>query len=148
MISPENVGNLLKNGDFEQIERDGKTPAHWRGTNAQIISSEGLGLGLGKHVLKFADAKGGRHHGQSVKLRGGTTYLYTAWIWNQGMEGGSNINQTMKDGIEPRALQQPGDQHRRQHSLLAGFHLPVPGAGEPGRGRFCAGGARGRYGAL
>ena len=26
------------------------------------------------------------------------TYLYTAWIWNQGMEGGSNIDQTMTDG--------------------------------------------------
>ena len=38
------------------------------------------------------------YYGQSVNLRGGTTYLYTAWIWNQGMEGGSNINYRMKDG--------------------------------------------------
>jgi len=48
--------------------------------------------------LKFAGARQWAHYGQSVKLRGGTTYLYTAWVWNQGMEGGSNINQTMKDG--------------------------------------------------
>jgi len=98
VISPENVGNLLKNGGFEQLERDGKTPTHWRGSNAQIVSSEGLGLGHGKHVLKFANATNWANYGQSVKLAGGATYLYTAWIWNQGMEGGSNINQTMKDG--------------------------------------------------
>ena len=98
VIAPENVGNLLKNGDFEQIERDGKTAAHWGGTNGRIVSSDGLGLGHGKHVLKFEDAKGWAYYGQGVKLAGGNTYLYTAWIWNQGMEGGSNINQTMKDG--------------------------------------------------
>jgi hypothetical protein len=98
VIAPENVGNLLKNGGFEQLERDGKTPTHWRGSNAQVVSSNGLGLGHGKHVLKFANATNWANYGQSVKLAGGSTYLYTAWIWNQGMEGGSNINQTMKDG--------------------------------------------------
>jgi len=103
VIAPESVGNLLKNGDFERTSADGKTAAHWSGTNAQLVSSEGLGLGLGKQVLKFAGAKQWAHYGQSVKLRGGITYLYTAWVWNQGMEGGSNINQTMKDGTT-RAL--------------------------------------------
>ncbi len=98
VIAAESVGNLLRNGDFEQVGADGKTPAHWRRTNAQLVSSAGLGLGLGKRVLKFADAGQWSHFGQSVALRGGTTYLYTAWIWNRGMEGGSNINQTMKDG--------------------------------------------------
>jgi hypothetical protein len=98
VISPESVGNLLRNGDFEQVEADGKTPKYWRGTNAQLVSSEGLGPGLGKHVLRFSGASSWANYGQSVALRGGTTYLYTAWIWNQGMEGGSNIDQTMTDG--------------------------------------------------
>jgi len=98
VISPESVGNLLKNGDFEQVEKDGKKPKHWSGINAQLVSSDGLGLGLGKHVLRFARSSGYSYYGQSVKLPGGTTYLYTAWIWNQGMEGGSNISYRMKDG--------------------------------------------------
>ncbi len=103
LISPERVGNLIKNGGFEELNRDGKTPAHWNGINARIVSSEGLGLGLGKNVLKFSNASQYAYHAQSIKLPGSTTYLYTAWVWNQGMEGGSNINQTMTDG-RSRAL--------------------------------------------
>ncbi|HVS37695.1 MAG TPA: sugar-binding protein [Gemmataceae bacterium] len=98
VISPESVGILLKNGDFEQAEDDGKKPKYWDGINAQLASSEGLGLGLGKHVLKFSNSKGYSYYAQSIDLRGGATYLYTAWVWNQGMEGGSNINYTTKDG--------------------------------------------------
>ena len=98
VISPESVGNLLRNGDFEQVEANGKTPKHWHGTNAQVVSSNGLGPGLGKHVLRFSGASSWANCGQSVALRGGTTYLYTAWVWNQGMEGGSNIDQTLTDG--------------------------------------------------
>ncbi|HEV3418422.1 MAG TPA: sugar-binding protein, partial [Pirellulales bacterium] len=98
VISPENVGNLLKNGDFEEIDSDGKSPKHWQGTGAELISSEGLGLGLGKRVLRFPSSEQWANFGQPVELRGGTTYLYTAWIWNRGKEGGSNIMQTMKDG--------------------------------------------------
>ena len=98
VISPQNVGNLLKNGDFEDIGSDGKSAKHWQGTGAELVSSEGLGLGLGKHVLKFPASEEWAHFGQPVELPGGTTYLYTAWIWNRGKEGGSNIMQTMKDG--------------------------------------------------
>ncbi len=32
VIAPESVGNLLKNGDFEEIGADGKHPAHWGGS--------------------------------------------------------------------------------------------------------------------
>ncbi len=63
-----------------------------------MISSEGLGLGLGKRVLKFTPSDQWANFGQTIPLRGGTTYLYTAWVWNRGKEGGSNIVQTMKDG--------------------------------------------------
>ncbi len=104
VIAPESIGNLLKNGDFEEIGADGKQPAHWGGSNsARLVSSDGLGLGLGRHVVRFGASSQWAHIGQGVKLRGGATYLYTAWIWNQGMEGGSNINQTLKDG-RSRAL--------------------------------------------
>ena len=98
VISPESVGNLLQNGDFSQLEANGKTPKHWSGSGAELISSEGLGLGLGKRVLKFTPSDQWANFGQTIPLRGGTTYLYTAWVWNRGKEGGSNIVQTMKDG--------------------------------------------------
>jgi hypothetical protein len=98
VLSRESVGNLLRNGDFEQAEAGGATPAVWRGSGARLFPAEGLGLGLGERVLRFEDATAWQHYGQQLALRGGATYLYTAWIWNQGMQGGSNISQTMQDG--------------------------------------------------
>ncbi len=97
-ISPDSLGNLLKNGDFEEADSSGKSPRHWQGTGAELAPSEGLGLGLGKHVLKFPGSEQWANFGQSIPLRGGATYLYTAWIWNRGKEGGSNIMQTLRDG--------------------------------------------------
>ena len=98
VISRESVGNVLQNGGFEEAEADGVTPNAWRGTNAQLAPAKGLGLGLGEHVLRFENASEWQHYGQQAKLPGGMTYLYTAWVWNQGMEGGSNISQAMQDG--------------------------------------------------
>jgi hypothetical protein len=94
----KSVGNLLTNGDFEQANADGVTPQGWSGTNAKLFPSTGLGLGLGRNVLRFDNAPTWAHHAQQVPLQGGMTYLYTAWIWNEGMQGGSNITATMKDG--------------------------------------------------
>ena len=41
VISPEDLGNLLKNGDFEEVDPAGKLPKHWQGTGAELASSEG-----------------------------------------------------------------------------------------------------------
>lgn len=98
ITAPESIGNLLTNGDFETSDGDGTKPEAWNGVGAKPISSDGLGVGLGKNVLKFEKPDGWAYYGQSVKLNGGLTYLYTAWIWNQDMGGGSNITQHMKDG--------------------------------------------------
>jgi hypothetical protein len=94
----KSVGNLLTNGDFEQANADGVTPQGWSGTNARLFPASGLGVGLGRNVLRFENASTWAHYGQQVSLQGGMTYLYTAWIWNEGMQGGSNISQIMKDG--------------------------------------------------
>ena len=98
VLSPDSIGNLLRNGNFEQAEADGSEPAHWGGSGARLASAEDLGLGLGKHVLEFPRSTGWQHYGQTVDLRGGVTYLYTAWVWNKGVVGGSNLNQYFKDG--------------------------------------------------
>ncbi len=100
VLSREMVGNLLQNGGFEEVEADGVTPTGWHGVNAQAVSSEGLGLGLGERILKFANTPEWAYYGQQLNLPGGLTYLYTAWVWNQGMGGGSNISQVMQDGTQ------------------------------------------------
>lgn len=98
----ESVGNLLTNGDFEIPDENSEKPKAWNGVGAKLVSSEGLGLGLGKYTLKFQKPDGWSYYGQNVKLQGGLVYLYTAWIWNQDMEGGSNLTQNLKDGSEDR----------------------------------------------
>lgn len=98
ITAPESVGNLLINGDFETPDESGIKPVAWNGVGAKLVSSDVLGIGLGRNVLKFEKPDGWAYYGQNVKLAGGLTYLYTAWIWNQDMGGGSNITQSMKDG--------------------------------------------------
>ena len=98
VVAPESVGNLLKNGDFEQAEADGSTPAHWKGLGARLAPAKGLGLGLGKHVFEFPRSTEWQHYSQTIDLPAGVTYLYTAWVWNKGAVGGSNLNQYLKDG--------------------------------------------------
>ncbi|MFC1715519.1 sugar-binding protein [Candidatus Poribacteria bacterium] len=98
ITAPESVGNLLINGDFETPDESGAKPEAWNGVGAKLVSSDGLGIGLGRNVLKFEKPDGWAYYGQNVELTGGLTYLYTAWIWNQDMEGGSNLTQHMKDG--------------------------------------------------
>ena len=98
ITAPESLGNLLTNGDFEIPDEDGTMPKAWNGVGAKLVSSNDLGIGLGKNVLRFEQPDGWAYCGQNVKLNGGLTYLYTAWIWNQDMGGGSNLTQYMKDG--------------------------------------------------
>jgi len=98
ITAPESVGNLLTNGDFEIPDESGDKPKAWNGVGAKLASADGLGIGLGENVLKFEKSDGWTYYGQNVKLNGGMVYLYTAWIWNENMDGGSNISQQMKDG--------------------------------------------------
>jgi hypothetical protein len=98
IIAPESVGNLLTNGDFEMPDESGVKPEAWNGVGAKLASSDNLGIGLGSYVLRFEKPDGWAYYGQNVKLNGGLTYLYTAWIWNKDMGGGSNLTQYMKDG--------------------------------------------------
>jgi hypothetical protein len=92
VIAPDMLGNLLKNGDFEAA--DAKP---WGG-QGKIEKAAGLGLGHGENVLRFAGAKGWQSEGQNVAVSPGSTYLYSAWVWNQEMDCGSNITETFADG--------------------------------------------------
>jgi len=99
-ITPGMVGNLVRNGGFEGADDSGTGPEGWRvnGTTSQWADAEGLGLGLGKRVLKFAQSEDYVSSGQTLQLRGGQTYLYTAWVWNRNMHAGSNVYLNMTDG--------------------------------------------------
>ncbi len=101
VISQNNLGNLLPNGDFESPLEPGKEPDGWSSNvKNKRISSEGLGDGLGKYVLKFQNAPDWVYVNRDIKLQGGQTYLYTAWIRNENMGSGSNMTQVFSDGTQ------------------------------------------------
>ncbi len=99
-LSAAMVGDLLKNSGFEQPDASGKAPEGWgvNGTTSQWASAEGQGLGLGKHVIRFANASDYVGTAQQIDIPGGRTYLYTAWVWSQNMPAGSNIYLEKTDG--------------------------------------------------
>ena len=99
-LSPAMLGNMLRNGGFEQADAAGTGPEAWpvNGKTSQWADAEGLGLGLGKRVLRFADSSDYASTSQTVGLPGGRTYLYTAWVWNQNMPAGSNVYLEKADG--------------------------------------------------
>ena len=100
VISPQSLGNLMPNGDFEIPNTTSTGPEGWRVNDRtkKWISSEGMEEGLGKHVLKFENTSGWEYVGRTIPLRGGQTYLYTAWVRNENMGTGSNMTMYFADG--------------------------------------------------
>ena len=98
------LGNLLPNGDFEQAGATAADAAGFVGKAARATPDAATGGGadgLGQGLLKFADTAGQwSHHGRTIPLSGGETYLYTAWVWNRNMHAGSNVTLKLKDGSE------------------------------------------------
>lgn len=104
VISPEMLGNLMPNGDFETADAAGTGPEGWRTNDTTKVwtDAEGLGDGLGKHVLKFQNSDNWEYISRTIPVRGGQTYLYTAWVRNQRMGCGSNMTQYLADGRQIR----------------------------------------------
>ena len=101
VFSADMMGNLLPNGDFEAANRAGNGPDGWSAARnvTAWTRAEGLGDGLGLHVLEFGNTRNNWGWcGRTIDLRGGQTYLYTAWIWNHHMAAGSNVTLYMADG--------------------------------------------------
>ena len=100
IISPDALGNLMPNGDFETPDPDKKGPEGWRvnGTTKTWSSAEGLGDGLGNRVLRFQNSPNWEYVSRTIPVRGGQTYLYTAWVRNHQMGCGSNMTQYLADG--------------------------------------------------
>lgn len=103
MVRPEDLGNLLHNGGFEEPDATADSAAGWSGNNAKRVSSEG-GLGLGTSVLRFDGGTGWQHAGQTIALPApGQTYLYSAWVWSHDMSCGSNLQLEKADGTSELA---------------------------------------------
>ncbi len=105
VVSPDAVGNLLLNGGFERLTQDGDRPEGWNvntGGDKAMVDSDGLGDGLGKHVVKLSGTENYESISQSIPIRGGQTYLYTAWVWNRNMPAGSNMTLSLGDGTQLR----------------------------------------------
>lgn len=90
VIAPETLGNLVANGELEQ-------PGGWTG-NAERIASTALGDGLGEWLLRFGGGADWQHESTEVPVRGGESYLYSAWVWNRGQHAGSNVTLHFADG--------------------------------------------------
>lgn len=85
------IGNLLKNGDFE----DGLS--NWSGNGLCVKDPEVPE----NHVLKLPGTGNWAQTYQSVNIPvPGQTYLYTAWVWSRGMDSGSNMGTVNKDGTK------------------------------------------------
>ncbi len=100
VLSADVLGNLIGNGGFEQADPSGAGPEGWQ-VNARTslwAAPEGPALGLGERLVKFTNSEDYVSIGQTLELRGGQTYLYTAWLWNRGMHAGSNVYLGMADG--------------------------------------------------
>ena len=102
VIAPAMLGNLIVNGDFETKAAGDKKVPGWDSwpAKAEQVDSQGLGLGLGQRVAKLSGVGATwASLGQNVPTaRGGKVYLYSAWVWNQGIRGGSNAMLFNKDG--------------------------------------------------
>jgi len=100
VLSPDMVGNLITNGGFEKADPSGNGPEGWRvnGKTSVWASADPSTPGLGKRVLKFTNSSDYVSVGQTLSLRGGQTYLYTAWVWNRNMHAGSNVYLNKTDG--------------------------------------------------
>jgi len=104
VISPETLGNLIANGDFETPDSKGAGPEGWRvdGKTRFWAEAAGLGEGLGQRVIRFQDSHDYTYVSRSIPVRGGHTYLYTFWVRNENMGCGSNMTQQLADGSEIR----------------------------------------------
>ena len=101
VITREMVGNLLKNGGFEEAGADETIPAGWvSGGKSSTRQPSGGGLGLGSSVLKFETCAQWEYISQEIMPPPGQTYLYSAWVWNNEMKACSNIEQMKTDGTK------------------------------------------------
>ena len=99
VVDPAMLGNLFPNGDLETAAAAGTGPHGWRINGSTVRWAPADGPGLGRRALKFQNTgdKWGSC-GRTIDLRGGLTYLYTAWVRNHDMHAGSNIYQHFADG--------------------------------------------------
>ncbi|MGI5869239.1 MAG: sugar-binding protein [Kiritimatiellia bacterium] len=103
VLDPKSIGNLLKNGDFEAVS-NGKA-ANWHGEAASLdLSTLGDGPGFEGHAVVFSGSTSAnyQHVSQGIDLPApGRQYLYSAWVWNQDMQAGSNLSIDQKTFFIP-----------------------------------------------
>ena len=98
LLSPDMLGNLLKNGGFEEAGAKPEAAASWTIAPGVARAPADDGLGLGKFVMQFTNCPSWTPITQRVTPSPGQSYLYTAWVRNTDMVAGSNVTETMADG--------------------------------------------------
>jgi len=112
VIAPEMLGNLVPNGDFETAGAKAEQPDQWRLPSDAASWHPTDFPGTGRRCVRLDDPGQNRYatiYGPAIPVSPGQKYLYSAWVWNSGMAGGSNINQHFADGssrpvLEPRVF--------------------------------------------
>ncbi|HOK04530.1 MAG TPA: sugar-binding protein [Victivallales bacterium] len=100
IVSPEMLGNLIKNSGFEEPAEPGESATFWGG-NAKRVEAPSNVPGLGKYSIKFSAGNSWQHYAQTVNnAPAGQVFLYSAWIFNKNMRAGSNIGLLMQDGTQ------------------------------------------------
>lgn len=107
---PRRVGNLLYNSGFEIAStRSNQVTGGWV-ADARFVARQrhtSRDRGHGYYVLAFTNTGGPYVEAiQPAALRGGPSYLYTAWIKTSNMVAGGNIRLYHRDGIA-RTLHMP-----------------------------------------
>lgn len=99
VVRLDTLGNLLKNGDFEE---GGDKPASWSGQGRRVEIPEG------GHAMLFEKADNYVHASQSIKFPvEGATYLYTAWVKCDDILAGSNIGVGKRNLYTPSVFTAP-----------------------------------------
>lgn len=102
IISPDKVGNLLKNANFETAGETPQQAAHWdaSGKNGQRVDfKEQAEPGHGDYVYQFTDTAGKYLSiWQGIDKPAEGEYVYSLWIKSQNLQTGSNFNLTEPSG--------------------------------------------------
>ena len=87
LVDPSAIGNIIRNGGMEVASGDGA--AHWKGLKR--VELDGSAPGYEGHAIEMRDNKSYASCSQGFSLPvPGIRYLYTAWVWTDGIYCGSN----------------------------------------------------------
>ena len=104
-VNPEEIGNLLKNADFEQAEgQNADAAAAWGSSGKvgkRVPCKDPDAVGHGEFVYRFENTKGGYQsiwQGVPKLPTVGGEYVYSFWVHSDDLTTGSNLGGRTQEG--------------------------------------------------